>query len=521
MNASLRLSFLVMAAFTAGLRSSASEPARQRPNILFIFSDDQSYKTISCYPEALPGVRTPNIDSLADIGVRFSYAYMGSWCMPSRASILTGLHPHGIQTMRLVGQYPKSSYDPNVCKFWPRTFRENGYQTVHFGKWHTGTDSGWGRDWDHQIVWNRPEHPENAGNYYYNQLVSEDGKERTESDYSTDRYTDWTVDFLKGRKRDEKKPWFLWLCYGAVHGPTTPAKRHKGMHSQDTVRIPADIVGERPGKPGFLKDTQAWVRGTDGRIYAGKSGAAFGDDENERRRTTFEDFVHQTNECVEAVDEGVGRIVQALRESGQLENTLIVFASDQGFGIGEHGFRMKLGPWDATYRSPLIVSMPARFAKRQVCAHPVHGVDLVSTFFEVAGIKEPWGMHGQSIVPLLEDPSTTAQRHAVIYEHTGHDFGQDVGRTLRDNPAHAEHNHVPYYVAVNDGRWKYIRYLRKGETEELYDLRNDPEELRNLSDEKEQTETLSRLRTAMHDELLRTGADFTDAIPPARPVEAR
>jgi arylsulfatase A-like enzyme len=399
-----------------------------------------------------------------------------------------------------------------VCRFWPKVFRDNGYQTVQIGKWHTGTDSGWGRDWDHQIVWNRPLHPDDAGNYYYDQLVSEDGVERREAGYSTDRYSDWAADFLKGRKRDPEKPWALWLCYGAIHGPTTPAKRHKGRHAMDAVKIPTDITGERPGKPDYLMKTQAWIRGKDGRIYAGKSGAAFGDEENERNRATFEDFVHQTNECVEALDEGIGRVMDALRNSGQLDNTLVVFTSDQGFGMGEHGFRMKLGPWDATYRSPLIISMPARFAKGAVCERPVHGVDLVSTFFALAGISEPWPMHGQSLLPLLENPRTTLPMHPLIYEHTGHFFGSGVGKTLREDPMHAEHNHVPFYVALNDGRWKYIRYLRASDGEELYDLQNDPEELVNLVANKDHSEKLIRLRSAMKSELHRTGADFAETI---------
>jgi arylsulfatase A-like enzyme len=497
------------------------EAAPRRPNILFILSDDQSYKTVSCYPEALPGARTPHIDRLAQHGIRFSYAYMGSWCMPSRATLLTGRHPHAIETMRVDEPYPKSSYDPAACKFWPKIFRENGYQTVQIGKWHTGTDAGWSRDWDHQIVWNRPLHPENAGNYYSGQIVCEDGVERVVPDYATDKYTDWAVDFLRGRKRDPEKPWFLWLCYGAIHGPTTPARRHKGQHAGDPVRIPADITGHRLGKPDWLAKTQAWIRGKDGRIYAGKSGAAFGDEENEKHRATFEDFVHQTLECVEAVDEGVGRLLEALKATGELENTLVVFTADQGFGMGEHGFRMKLGPWDATYRSPFIISMPSRFSTGTVCDRPVHGVDLVSSFFDLAGIPEPWKMHGQSLVPLFKNPSGEVSRHPLIYEHTGHDFGSDVMRTLKANPTHAEHNHVPYYVALNDGRWKYIRYLRAGETEELYDLRNDPEELINLADQESQRTRLQTLRDQMRTELDRTDAGFSTQMPPTKQMTAR
>lgn len=493
----------------------------KRPNILFLFSDDQSYKTVSCYPEAMPGAHTPHIDALAKAGVRFTHAYLGSWCMPSRASILTGRQPHGIETMRLEGTYPGSTYDPKVCEFWPKVFREKGYQTAHIGKWHTGTDTGWGRDWDHQIVWNRPLHPENAGNYYKDQILYEDGVKREEAGYSTDRYTDWAVDYLKGRKRDAEKPWFLWLCYGAIHGPTTPAKRHLGKHKEDEVKLPADLFGPRPGKPDYLEKTQAWVKGPDGKVYAGKSGAAFGEEENEKKRKTFEDLVHQTNECVEALDEGIGRVIETLRETGQLENTLIVFTADQGFAMGEHGFRMKLGPWDATYRSPFIVSMPSRFAQGKACAQPVHGVDLVSTFFATAGIAEPWEMHGRDLTPLLKNPEVKeAEIRPLFYEHMGHEYGSDVEKTLRQHPEEAVHNNVPFYIALNDGRWKYIRYLKAGETEELYDLKEDPEELRNLADDAAHRDHLKRLRALAQDEARRTKAGFAEEMPVTRQMAA-
>ena len=496
---------------------AASFAAEERPNILFLFSDDQSYKTVSCYPEALPGVKTPNLDALAASGVRFTHAYLGSWCMPSRASILTGRHPHAIETMRLEGTYPGSTYNPEVCRFWPSVFRAEGYQTAQIGKWHTGIDSGWGRDWDHQIVWNRPLHPENAGNYFYDQIIYEDGVKRIEPGYSTDRYSDWAIDYLKGKKRDADKPWFLWLCYGAIHGPTTPAERHAGKHRNDEVIRPLDLFGPRPGKPSFLEATQAWERGENGVVYAGKSGAAFGEEENERKRKTFEDFVHQTNDCVEALDEGIGRVLAALRETGQLENTLIVFTADQGFGMGEHGFRMKLGPWDATYRSPLLVSMPSRFPAGKVCRQPVHGVDLVRTFHTLAGIDEAWDMHGHDLTPVLTNPSVAdGEIRPCFYEHTGHEYGSDVEKTLRDHPEDAVHNDVPFYIAMNDGRWKYIRYLKAGETEELYDLTSDPEELTNLADEPSQTDNLKRLRTLAREEARRTGAGFADEMPGTR-----
>lgn len=486
--------------------------AADRPNILFIFSDDQSYKTVSCYPEALPGVSTPAIDALAKTGVRFTHAYMGAWCMPSRASLLTGRHPHGIESMRMEGKYPASEYDPQQCPFWPAVFRSKGYHTAHIGKWHTGTDAGYGRDWDYQIVWNRPKHPENAGNYYYDQILAFNGVERTEPGYSTDNYTDWACDYISGKNRPADKPWYLWLCYGAVHGPTTPAKRHLGTHKNDPVKVPADILPPRPGKPDYLNATQSWTKSADGKIVAGKSGESFGD-ETGKKSKSYEAYIHQVIECVAALDEGVGRVMAALKESGQLENTLVVFTADQGFAMGEHGFRTKLAPYDANYRSPLIISRPGTLPEGKVCARPVNAPDLVATFSATAGIPIPWETHGRDLTPLLLDPEGAAWPHPCFFEATGDHYGSAVTRVMKESPDLAEHHHVPWYAAMNDGRFKYVRYLKPGVPEELYDLKSDPEELTNLALDSAHAADLIRLRDAAVAELRRTKAGYADLLP--------
>jgi arylsulfatase A-like enzyme len=491
--------------------AAAAEPAR--PNILFIFTDDQSYKTVRCYPDSYTWAKTPNIDALAANGVRFERSYMGAWCMPSRASLLTGRHPHGVESMRMEGDYPGSAYDPKQCPFWPSVFRKHGYHTAQIGKWHTGTDAGFGRDWDYQIVWNRPKHPKNAGNYYDNQILAFNGEERTVAGYSTDNYTKWACEYIRGEHRPKNKPWYLWLCYGGVHGPSHPAKRHVGAHKDAKVTPPEDIFPPRPGKPKYLDDTQAWSRGRDGLPVMGKSGEKFGD-ESGKQAKTHQAWVQQVNECVLSLDEGVGALMKALKESGQLENTLVVFTADQGFSMGEHGFRSKLAPYDANYASPLIVSMPKTIATGKVCSHPVNAPDLVVTFFKFANIELPWKMHGRDITPLLREPGR-AEWHPVLYEHTGHDYGSDVTRILKEK-GKAVHSQVPWYVAVRDGKYKYIRYLVANEIEEMYDLKADPEELTNLAGKPEHGEMLAQLRKTMMEELRRTEAGFIDHMPPTR-----
>lgn len=484
--------------------------AAKQPNILFIYADDQSTKTVACYPEAWPWVKTPNIDALAATGVRFHGAYLGSWCMPSRATLLTGRWPHGIESMRMEGKYPASTYDPKQAPFWPKVFRERGYTTAQIGKWHTGVDAGWGRDWDYQAVWNRPKHPENAGAYYETEIMAINGVEQKVEGYPADNYTKWAEEFVRGKHRDANKPWYLWLCYGNVHGPNKPAARHKGMYADKPVPEPADILPPRPGKPDYLNKTQAWARAADGRIVAGKSGEKVGDAAGKGGKD-FADWVRQVNECVPPVDEGVGALIKALRETGQLENTLVIYSADQGFSMGEHGFRTKLAPYDANYRSPFIVSMPGRVAAGKVCPQVIGAPDVVATFFAFAGIEQPWKIHGRDLTPLLRDPAS-AWPHPCLYEHTGDHYGRDVAKALRENPKRAEHNNVPWYDAVVVDGWKYVRYLRAGEIEELYDLRADPEELKNLAAAPEQKERLEKLRATLIAELRRTEAGYVDAL---------
>jgi len=487
---------------------------RRPPNILFIYADDQSYKTVGCYPEALPGAHTPNIDRLAAEGIRFHGAFLGAWCTPSRASILTGRYPHGIESLRPSLPYPSGVYDPKLCPFWPKVFREKGYVTAQIGKWHTGVDAGTGRDWDWQIVWNRPKHPENAGAYYREQVLSFNGEERKTPGYSTDNYTRWAEEFIRGEHREASKPWMLWLCYGAVHGPTTPAERHKGLHRQVPVKEPGDILPPRPGKPEYLNKTQAWVRAPDGRILAGPSGEAFGDAAGQGR-ATYTDYIRQVQECTRGLDEGVGRVLAALKASGQLENTLVVYTADQGFAMGEHGFRTKQGPYDANYRSPLIFSMPGTLPRGKVVHHCVSGPDLVVTLFAQAGLPLPWKMHGRDLTPLLKDPSR-AWPYPVFYELTGDRFGSDVTRIVTETPEKAVHNNVPWYFALREDGWKYIRYLVPGEIEELYDLTGDPEELTNVVGRPENRQRLERMRKQAVAELRRTEAGYADRLPAPR-----
>jgi arylsulfatase A-like enzyme len=486
----------------AGACASGATP--ERPNILFIYTDDHSHRTISAYKEAYPWVRTPAIDNLARRGVRFTAAYNGAWCMPSRATLLTGRHSYGIESMRMEGAYPGSAYDPAKCPFWPKVFREKGYFTAQIGKWHTGTDTGYGRDWDYQIVWNRPKYTETNQNYYYDQPITyQGGKTEILKRYSTDQYTDWAVDFLRGNGRDRSKPWYLWLCYGAVHSPYQPAERHLKELAGIDFDAPKDIFAPRPGKPDWAQKINQWQKDSQGRpVSGGKS---------------LTEWVRQYHQGVFALDEAVKRLMDVLEETGQRKNTLVLFTSDQGLAFGQHGFRgTKVAAYDANVRSPLIFSMPGRIPENRVCETPVSGPDLVSTMFRFAGLPQPWEMHGRDLTPLLQNPNANWPHPAMLVA-TGRKFGSDTD--VIPEGEEAFHGGVPWYVMIRDRRYKYVRPLVT-DLEELYDLQQDPEELDNLAVKAAHRQRLHEMRAAAIGELRRTKAGFVNRMPAVKDLRA-
>jgi arylsulfatase A-like enzyme len=491
-----------------------------RPNILFILTDDQSPRSVSCYPEAYPWVRTPHIDQLAREGVRFAPAYMGANCIPARATLLTGLHSSGIQSLTRAAQGP-SHQGGRLPDFWPRVFRSHGYHTAHIGKWHTDGGTGHGVDWDFQKTWSRlVGGGESKLNYQINQLISTNGgpPEPTPG-YSSDNYTRWALEYIRGQHREPGKPWYLWLCYDAPHGPFIPAQRHRQDYPKVEVPTPPDIHPPRAGKPSYMQHVDTWEPGPDGipvlraRHYEADAVLKHYRDTEPFPRS-LPDWVRRYQQTVSALDEGIGALLQALEETGQRENTLVVFTSDQGLAIGQHGFFDKHAPYDANIAAPLIVSFPGRVKAGAVCAATVGGVDLIPTFFRYTGIELPWKMHGHDLTPLLENPAAEWP-HPTLMPYTIGAWGDDTAK-IPDESAKtlpARGFRVPWWVLHRDRRYKYIRTLVEGEPEELYDLSADPEELVNLALNPKHRDTLTTMREAMIAELRRVEAPFVDSMP--------
>jgi arylsulfatase A-like enzyme len=492
MKTSLALALLLSSFCIRHSSFAAQSGAEAHPNILFIYTDDQSQRTAGCYRDegAWQWVQTPNIDRLAAEGVRFTTAYGAAWCTPSRVSVLTGLQPHGVPGVRLKGvTFPGEGYDPALAKFWPENLRNSGYETAMIGKWHIGNNAGHGRVWDHSVIWdqNTPK-----GDWYNNQKLAIDGAEpKVVPGYSTDVYTRFATDYVRGK---HDKPWLLWLCYNAPHTPITSHPRHNELYKDADVPVPADVFGPRMDKQGYMRNWTMFNMAPDGMArYKGK---------------TIPMTVRGYNRLVSSVDEGVGELLRALEETGQIDNTLIIFTSDQGYAWGEHGFAWKVGPYDACLRMPLIFRLPGQVERGGVCRQPVGIVDLAPTVLGFAGLPLPWEMHGHDLRPLLRKPDATADR-PLLTEHFGIRFGTetDRGETGADDL-----RGVPWWLSLRQGRYKYVRYLVPHKIEELYDLATDPAELKNIALDPAHRTILEDYRERLHAELKRTKAGLLDTL---------
>ena len=464
-----------------------------RPNILYIFTDDQSRRSVGAYEQAHDWVETPNIDSLATSGMRFTTCYTGASCQMSRAMMMTGLLQHAIQGFD-TSRYPACDYDPELQPFWPAGFRKNGYTTAAIGKWHLGEDVGQGRDWDYSVLWDRCGPKWNRSAYYEKTLVRYNGGERVPlNGYSTDRYTDIAVNYIRNAATNDK-PWFLWLCYGGVHAPYTEADRHQQRYDDAPIaKVPIDIFGPRPTKPKHLVNYTRWTKDA--------HGAPIG----------FDARVKKYNRAVAALDEGVGRLVEALKKSGQLTNTLIVYTSDQGFAWGQHGCREKWMAYDANIAAPLIFSWPEKIAPRQVCEEPVSGVDIVSTFHSIAGVRPVTALHGRDLAPLLHDPTQTLEE-PLLLTHTARVYGEKFLNDIKAGTFVGQ-GVKPAYMMMREGRYKYIRHMQVDTLEEVYDLEQDPLELSNLAIDPKSASLLRRLRGKAVDEVRKKNGEFVDWLP--------
>ncbi len=491
------ISAAIAAAVIAGCRSAtpphAARPgplAGSRPNIVFIFSDDHAPHAISAYGSRIN--RTPNIDRIAASGVTFDRCYCGnSICGPSRAAILTGKHAHANGFMR-----NGNDFDGTQPTF-PKHLRRAGYQTAMIGKWHLTSDP---TGFDHWEVL------PGQGSYYNPDFRTPGGRHRREG-YCTDLVTEMALDWLRDG-RDASRPFLLMCQHKAPHRSWMPGPEELGLYRDAPIPEPAtlfdDYAGRGPAAPlhemGIrdhltmfydlkLVPTAGERESLEGADTVWKSrlermtpeqraawDRAFAAENAAFRRTNptgdalvrwkYQRYIKNYLRCVAGVDKSVGRILDHIDADPALRaNTIVIYCSDQGFYLGDHGWFDKRWMYEESMRMPLLVRWPERIASGTRTTALAQNIDFAATFLDLAGAPIPADLHGTSLVPVLEDPAGATVHDALYYHYY---------------ESHATHNVAAHY-GVHDGRYKLLRFYEpEHDYWELFDLQRDPDELRSV-----------------------------------------
>jgi arylsulfatase A-like enzyme len=487
---------------------SAAQTAPQRPNILVIFTDDHAYQAISAYGSRLN--QTPNIDRIGREGARFDRCLVpNSICGPSRATILTGKYSH------LNGFFNNTNnrFDGSQTTF-PKLLRAAGYQTAIVGKWHLVSDPTGFDYWD--ILPGQGQ--------YYNPPMIRNGERLKREGYVTDIVTDLSLEWLK--QRDGSKPFLLMAQHKAPHREWAPnlkyleaydrnypepetlfddySGRGKAEKSQD-MEI-ARTMTEQDLKltaPRYLtpEQRQAWDAYYEPRNEAFRKANLQG---KELVRWKYQRYMHDYLATIASVDESVGRLLDYLKESGLDKTTIVVYSSDQGFYLGEHGWFDKRWIFEESLRTPLLVRWPGVTKPGSVIQDMVSNLDFAQTFLEAAGVESPKEMQGRSLVPILKGKTPGDWRQSFYYHYYEFPGPHSVAR---------------HYGVVTD-RYKLVRFYEpEMDYWELFDRKTDPKELRSVYGQPEYAETQKKLEREL--ERLRAELKVTAQDPPESSIPRR
>ena len=499
----------------------AIKPLPARPNILFIYTDDHANAAIGAYGSSV--AITPRLDRLANEGLRFDRAFCTNGiCAPARAVVLTGKHSH-INGVRDNG----SIFDPESSTF-PKLLRSAGYQTALIGKWHLKTDP---TGFDHWEVL------PGQGQYYTPDFLRPGPDGVTEKvsypGYVTEVTTDLALEWLDG-ERDQDKPFLLMLQHKAPHRTWMPGPGQLDLFEGTTIPEPTTLFDDYANRASGARDQEMtiarhmwlnydlkvppvpgeeryenpdgpdrWANGLTARMspveranwdaafgprnLAFRSALAAGELEGDALvRWKYQRYLKNYLRCIASVDESVGRVLDYLEANGLAENTLVVYSSDQGFYLGEHGWYDKRWMYEPSLRLPLIVRWPGVIDGGRTDAHLVQNLDFAPTFLAAAGVAVPEDMQGDSLIPILQGARDIPWRDSIYYEYF------EVGI----------HN-VPPHFGVRTARYKLICYEALGEWE-LFDLEADPDELVSRYDDP----ALADVRAQLEAELVRLRADY-------------
>ena len=427
----------------------------KKPNFLFVLVDDQPFDAVG-FSGRYPFLKTPNIDKLASEGVNIKNFFVTqSICSPSRASFLTGTYPH-IHGVNQNNKHVDPDWKNNVP--YSVLLQENGYHTAHIGKIHMAHKRGVdhirpGFDYWYSFI---------GQGDYFNPMVNDNGNEIKEEGYITDILTDKAVDWLT-KKRDRSKPFILNLWHKAVHEKHLPAPRHKDLFKGLPLPEPPHDTHKETfeGKPEWQR------RKTFGFRWDKSKEIPKVLKEKKWPINKFKNM--QLLRSLIAVDESLGIVINALEELGELENTIIIYSSDNGYFMGEHTYRDKRLAYENSMRVPMIIRYPKMIKKGSEIDEQCLNIDVAPTILELAGITKPGHMQGESMVKLFEGKKVKKWRKSVFFEYYKDDAWPFAG---------------PNQIAVRTKKFKLVDNFLENDIDELYDLKNDPGEMKNLINDK-------------------------------------
>lgn len=461
--------------------TSTDEPL----NIVYIMTDDHTAQMMSAYDKRY--ANTPNLDRIANDGVRFVNSYVAnSLSGPSRACMITGKHSH-----------KNGFYDNTNCVFdgsqptFPKYLQEAGYETALFGKWHleslpTGFDK-----WE--IVTGQ-------GNYYNPDFITDKGDTIVNHGYLTNIITDKSINWLEN-ERDKNKPFCILIHHKALHRNWMADTCDLELYEDMTFPMPENFYDDYEGRAAAataemrisdhmdpLYDLKMYRSDKDSRLkelyesFYERMDSAQMARWNEFYNPIIEDYYSNTPEgdeltqwkfqryikdylkTLESLDRNVGRVLDYLEENDLLKNTLVVYTSDQGFYMGEHGWFDKRFMYEESLNTPLVMRLPDGYERRGDITEPVQNIDYAPTFLEIAGVEIPDDIQGVSLLPLLKGEHPDDWRDAIYYH-------------FYEYPA--EHA-VKKHYGVRDNRYKLMHFYNDIDIWELYDLQEDPHEMRNI-----------------------------------------
>ena len=487
----LRVVAWILMLLIGSAAEAVAQDAPTRPNIVFVFSDDHALQAIGAYGSKIN--ETPHLDRLASQGMVFDRSYCAnSICGPSRACILTGLHSH-LNGFRRNGD----RFDGSQWVF-PRTLQEHGYQTALLGKWHLESDPTGFDYW--QVL-------PGQGHYYNPDFIMMDGSRKQVPGYCTDLITDASLQWLD--QRDPSKPFLLMCQHKAPHRNWSPHPRHFGKYKLGSVPAPETLRDDYSGRSRTLKESEMTIRdhfywGHDAKFHGPNEFPAHFRDgipngEYQRmspeQKAAWDDYYQPENDAflaklragdlsedeilvwkhqrymhdylgsVQAVDDSLGRVLEYLEKNNLSDNTIVVYSSDQGFYLGEHGWYDKRWMFEESLRMPLIVKWPGRIAPGTRSNAMVQNIDYAPTFLQAAGIEVPEQIQGSSLLPVFAagNQSPANWRDAIYYAYYEND--------------------AVHEVAIHDGvrtdRYKLMFFPRTNEWN-LFDLERDPQEMQSV-----------------------------------------